>query len=120
MAQAKKKTGKVRALYQAWVKALRSGRYRQTSHQLRAESKYYCCLGVLCTVEKKMKSTGLPISWNHNTVVVQTVEDALEIPLPLKKAIGLTKSGEDRLIAMNDDQHKSFKQIADYIEKKYL
>lgn len=32
-----------------WVTALRSGRYQQTSGQLRDE-RGYCCLGVLCDV----------------------------------------------------------------------
>lgn len=35
-----------------WVKALRSGKYKQATQQLRTSSGY-CCLGVLCDIAPK-------------------------------------------------------------------
>jgi len=35
----------------AWVKALRSGKYTQTKHKLKKDDKF-CCLGVLCDISK--------------------------------------------------------------------
>lgn len=36
-------------LKENWIKALRSGKYTQTSNHLRVNDGY-CCLGVLCDV----------------------------------------------------------------------
>ena len=36
----------------AWLDALRSGDYRQGKHNLRNIDNSYCCLGVLCDIQK--------------------------------------------------------------------
>lgn len=46
----KKKLNKVA---QAWVKALRSGKYRKGTGQLKTDKGRYCCLGVLCELAVK-------------------------------------------------------------------
>jgi hypothetical protein len=76
-----------------WVEALRSGDYKQTSHVLHDEQENaYCCLGVLCIVAKK-ELDGETYPW-------------------LDKETG----DYSRFVTMNDEEGKSFGQIADYIE----
>jgi hypothetical protein len=95
-----------------WVKALRSGLFRQARGVLEGVNEDgeigYCCLGVLKTVcDKKLKKD--PIG--DELLSVQSL-----------KLIGLTIEQQQKLSAMNDGDWngtgaKSFDQIANYIEK---
>jgi hypothetical protein len=84
-----------------WLVALRSGEYRQGLYYLVNEDCERCCLGVLCAV--------------------LGVEDRLiehndqRWPAELRRVIGNTDAL--RLTRMNDDDGKSFAEIADHIEK---
>ena len=40
-----------KALKNTWVKALRSGKYRQGTGRLMRMNRYYCCLGVLADTQ---------------------------------------------------------------------
>ena len=119
-----------------WVKALRSGNYKQglgRLHRQGAEGDVYCCLGVLCELAIKMGvdvSTDsrygsreydgelcvLPASvreWAEMYSSDGTLDDAVEVEL-----------GEDdemfsALDAYNDDAGATFDQIADVIEKQW-
>lgn len=77
-----------------WVKALRSGEYEQARETLRTrrpEGHFaYCCLGVL------MDITG-EAHFNYTLI----------------EQLGVRNS---TFIKMNDDDRKSFSEIADYIE----
>lgn len=76
-----------------WIEALRSGRYVQYRGALHSFNRNeHCCLGVLWDV------CGQPDS----------IDDLW------MQHVGETK---ERLVAMNDDEEKSFAEIADYIEK---
>jgi hypothetical protein len=96
-----------------WLKKLRSGRYKQVQGKLHkyeygetAKSKLilgYCCLGVLCTTDPEAKKA------------IDDMETVLD-PVYFEK-FGLTEDEQDILIKMNDHEGKSFKEIADYIEK---
>lgn len=81
-----------------WVEALRSGKYEQGRASLRSGGKY-CCLGVLCAV------AGLEISTDGENV------DGGYGPIT---ELGVRT---DTLWWMNDQEKKSFTEIADYIEK---
>lgn len=85
-----------------WVKALRSGKYRQTRGSLKFEGAY-CCLGVLNSVCRLR----VPMSY-------PTLGDSV-----LGK-IGLTSEQESSLITLNDRRKKSFTYIAEYLEKRFL
>lgn len=78
-----------------WMAALRSGEYRQTTNTLCDELPMpsYCCLGVLCVIAKQELDSSA-YNW-------------------------LTKTTRDYgpFVEMNDDQGKTFPEIADYIEK---
>lgn len=98
-----------------WVKALRSGIYKQGQMRLRREvgvgelfshrgaqpPKYeYCCLGVLCeVVGKPYTGSAGGLSWE--------VSDLAELPW----------NTQQHLVGINDSGKYSFSQIADWIEE---
>ena len=91
-----------------WVKALRSGRYRQAKGRLRLTLKdsvqANCCLGVLC------RTQCIPI-----TPATRLDGDEL-LSESVLKHLGLANYQQHILSNMNDNG-KSFAEIADYIEK---
>jgi hypothetical protein len=91
-----------------WVEALRSGRYQQATGKLMTEEGY-CCLGVLCEV------AGLPIALDGFNVVGADLGEDDNGYRPINELVG----GRDLvalLYEMNDDERKTFPEIADYIE----
>jgi hypothetical protein len=87
-----------------WVKALKSGKYKQTKGQLKNRDSY-CCLGVYCKITNKrisMDGMGLIVN-NENTNYT-----------PLEKEIGRENVGN--LWRLNDDEKLTFPEIALYIE----
>lgn len=84
-----------------WVKALRSGEYRQAHCMLRDATGAMCCLGVLCSIQ------GTPDAM-LNGVMKSIVPD--------EYAGGLARAMSEALARMNDGG-KSFPEIADYIEE---
>jgi len=101
---------------QKWIKALRSGRYKQTQGVLREkcnnDKDSFCCLGVLCNVLNRRK-------WKkdyNGYYSYDSYEDV--VPLDVRKEIGLTESKQNKFLSLNDEENYNFKQIADYIEKK--
>ena len=93
---------------QLWVKALRSGKYKQCDGQLRHKSEEgvrYCCLGVLNEV------CGLRSRWEGSFLGRVA---AAKVGLPYEPPTGELKA-QGKLAAMNDNG-KSFKRIANWIE----
>jgi hypothetical protein len=103
-----------------WLRALRSGSYRQTSGELANEAgTRFCCLGVLadiqgCTWRPSDDGDGLVPVNKANRAIVPNSNDWL----PPTRAGGLTHDQQEKLASMNDDG-KSFKQIAGYIEVEH-
>lgn len=85
-----------------WVKALRSGRYKQTTHEMK-NADGYCCLGVL----RQIMHRGSKAEDENKFILCKAHQNEA----------GLTRRQQDRLADMNDDG-KTFKEIADYIEAK--
>lgn len=105
-----------------WVKALRSGEYKQGQHQLRNRpwvweyddygdaidgspkggEVQHCCLGVLYEVvtEKQAPKRGL-------------------LPKSVLAQCGMSPDGQEKLVMFNDDRQWSFKKIANWVEKNY-
>jgi len=100
-------------LKKRWIDALRSGKYIQGDSTLRffdADSgkDTFCCLGVLCDLIE-------PNNWTHSNgdwCWAQKVE------VPPDHYIGILGLNIPFRIytVMNDKEHKSFYEIADYIE----
>ena len=78
---------------QKWLDALRSGEYEQGTEHLYKDGKY-CCLGVALEV-----MNGFPTGYGDLTTKLRTDLDE-----------------RSALIKMNDQQGKSFPEIADAIE----
>lgn len=89
-----------------WVKALRSGKYKQGRGKLYQKlDDSFCCLGVLCDVAKvELDPEGGNALVDNNTGY---------------ELIGVLLGYESNVFyGMNDFEHKSFIEIADYIEKE--
>jgi hypothetical protein len=105
-----------KALKAKWVKALRSGRYKQAEGVLRLSATdpdtdktthKYCCLGVLAQIID-------PKGWtNENTHKIGKIG---EEGTSLRPFCGIRSEQQSTLINMNDTGD-DFKTIADYIEK---
>ena len=107
---------------QKWVKALRSGKYKQAKKALgRGERR--CCLGVLCDLAVKAKVISKPATVEFKRKKVLEYDGSIEI-LPqsvadwvgLRSKIGLFENGDDCLSRRND-RGVGFKKIADLIEQ---
>lgn len=100
-----------------WVKALRSGRYKQCSETLRDtyDGKKYCCLGVLCNVID-YRGWGKQDLDDSVYVYKESVGESV-LPRKLREEVGITEVQQNKLVKMNDDDGKNFKEIANWIEK---
>lgn len=112
-----------------WVKALRSGKYKQGTGLLNGPEGF-CCLGVLCDISKRGK-------WlkdyycGANAYLLKGETQIYGLPAKVMEWAGMEKTngGEEffrceishrqkNLIGLNDSG-KSFKEIAKIIEKNY-
>jgi hypothetical protein len=93
-----------------WVKALRSGRYKQGKDTLYSRGKY-CCLGVACRVG------GLPAG-KIKSCYIELPSEQAAVPEILHCVSGPIRSVDTwRILAQMNDGGKSFAEIADYIEQ---
>jgi hypothetical protein len=99
-----------------WVKALRSGRYKQGRNMLRTDDGKFCCLGVLCDLHSK--STGT--AWGTDG---RYFGNSATLPLPVMEWAGLDLApeltiGGSTLFASehNDEGSWRFSTIAKAIE----
>ena len=108
-----------------WVKALRSGQYNQTEGALarhRNGEDGFCCLGVLCNIMQE--ETGkLNVIYGGNTYRFNdeegTLPKAVRIWAGMENESGYFKYKNGKAGELTDlnDNGKSFKQIANVIEK---
>lgn len=82
-----------------WIRALRSGKYRQSRLKFHGAKGGHCCLGVAQIVER-----------------LEKYEDSKTV----KNRYCLTYSEINKLIKLNDNDHRSFAYIADHIQKNIL
>lgn len=112
-----------KSVMKKWVKALRSGEYRQGKDRLVDGKDRFCCLGVLCNISPAREGR-----WVKDTKrgwcfsgPDKTNEGA---PTPnVKKWAGLKSDnpiiGAHNLAEYNDDLNYTFDQIADLIEENW-
>jgi hypothetical protein len=96
-----------------WLEALRSGKYDQTSGQLR-DGNCFCCLGVLCDIFNPKGWDGA--EWIYGEGPDESHETGV-LPRSFRVRCAIEGDIEARLIEMNDDG-VPFSRIADYIEAK--
>ncbi len=103
-----------------WLKALRSGRYRQADGSLKDEGAY-CCLGVLCNVIgvrwRKHETESAMVPFIGGKEVSARDSDTGLLGAGLLRKVGMGRNTQTALALMNDEG-KSFDEIADYIEKR--
>ena len=101
---------------QAWIDALRSGKYKQARKRLyRQETKGYCCLGVLCDIAKPEGWDGIGIEINEPGEAVYY--DFQKLPTVTRVSFGIPEKVCADLMGMND-KGKTFKTIAKHIERE--
>jgi hypothetical protein len=110
-----------KSVMEKWVKTLRSGRYKQGQDALKNIHREYCCLGVLCNISKTGKWSKKPEYYGLGLDYLNT-NGTGTLPEKVKKWAGMNSrtglfSGNS-LIDLNDTG-KSFKEIADVIEKNW-
>jgi hypothetical protein len=96
-----------------WLEALRSGRYQQGRSYINSQGRF-CCLGVLCDVAgvqwTQPDEAGDCTSIDGTTDYCNLTEKGCEM-------FGLRSQDVQVLTRMNDSEGKSFRDIADYIER---
>lgn len=113
-----------------WIRALRSGKYKQTRGALH-KGEGFCCLGVACDlavqagVVRTVKKDGMEVGVAYDGLEVKATYDGCIAVLPprVMKWLRLrTPNGMSRSLALPsltkmNDQGKSFSEIADFIEQ---
>lgn len=102
-----------------WVKALRSGKYRQAQGNLCNVDKHrhqkHCCLGVLlevCNIPKERPSG----DWNtHFEYLTPCGREDSNLG-SYGQQLGISMEQQTKLVDLNDTENKKFRQIADWIE----
>lgn len=97
-----------------FIKALRSGEFKQAKGQLRTNKDGFCCLGLLCNLHAETHPNS---QYNRsNPEVYGGKRD--KPPKQVLGWAGLNEYDVEDLIMMNDEEEKSFKQIANFVEGK--
>lgn len=115
-----------------WIAALRSGKFEQTSGELRSkDGKGFCCLGVACHLlrpnlwskKEDVFKIRMKHGFNEKDSLVLDLPDTFPafqagyMPKRLAESVGLSTEDQKTLSTLNDDGN-SFDEIADYIEEK--
>jgi hypothetical protein len=108
-------------LQKEWLKALRSGRYKQTTSTLCNKDGAYCCLGVaarVCGIPKAkligVGDLGDSQRLEEAKVALRLIDSSGRLVKPYHKD---QYNQYTHLTALNDNAKLSFKEIADLIEK---
>lgn len=111
-----------------WIKALRSGKYKQGAAGLRPSKDTFCCLGVLCDVQRREgggrwrreRSKG-EFMFTGNGLTFEGSPATGILPLGTCEWAELPDNGDPKLGARTaaslNDGNRSFEYIADRIEK---
>ena len=110
---------------QAWVKSLRSGKYKQAKLELEADDSY-CCLGVACLVAKSLDpKLNIETVEDDGRLYGETLEDQPDV----MSFFGFSDNGQGKihiseelshnlLTELNDDTDIGFEGIANVIEEE--
>lgn len=102
-----------------WLKALRSGKYKQGLAQLRSTNDEYCCLGVLADQVPDQRWGDASTHYSSLSLLVGNASFRCMLPFgALQKWTGLNEELAGKLSAMNDFENADFNKIADFIEEQ--
>ena len=108
------KTNKDKVQFEKWIKALRSGKYKQTTGTLQ-DDQGYCCLGVACKVVVKRKDLKLRYG-----ILIGVFPSRQLSPLWLGNVnFKIANLFGTSLSVLNDDHNYSFNDIADILSFFY-
>jgi len=112
-------TKETRKHRKAWFKALRSEEYGQAHHELiGAYDHTFCCLGVACDISDLGH-------WDAGAYLIGEPEDAdfetdaCELTPSMMVWLGMTRTAMNHAVNMNDDERKTFVEIADHFEARW-
>lgn len=94
-----------------WIKALRSGKFKQGLLKLVSSDKKYCCLGVLCVVGKFR-------GWRRRYNLPDRIAKKVFGDAGLNNGKEVHIKGVKNELASHNDNGATFKEIADAIEKQ--
>lgn len=107
-----------------WITALRSGKYRKSTRVLKRYFKTtapgHCCLGVLCEIIKNDFPHAEDLLQSNRLIALpkrSVTSCASLLDQETLAHVGLD-SEQQRKLAGKNDKGATFRQIADYIEKK--
>ncbi len=110
-----------------WLEALRSGKYKQGQTRLRDSENNFCCLGVLCDLVDRNQWTKVLSQDEYYFFGEDRGRTSAVLPNFVIDIVGFgDRTGyfkEDQVISNSlvglNDSGKSFKEIADIIEKHF-
>lgn len=118
-----------------WIKALRSGKYKQGYRTLRCSGGRFCALGVLCDLYIKSGSSLNSVGWkklagqgheeNAGPFTPFTVLDSeYQLPLEVRMWSGVSSRsgflpGKGSIVSMNDVKRATFYEISNFIEDNW-
>jgi hypothetical protein len=97
-----------------WVRQLRSGKYRQGQHALAWVGRY-CALGVYCEVVSSEADPARDHSEGGYEDLMS--DEPCGVPLSVLARGRLHEADAWQIIDLNDTEGRSFRQIADWIER---
>lgn len=122
-------TKKVLAARKKLVKALRSGKYKQTQKVL-FDGRGYCCLGIACRIDAQEKRKRFTCGYNERlydgeaAILSEYMQEKLgfsdegQLNKPVANSSGL--GTWNSLVELNDSARYDFKQIAQVIEDQFI
>jgi len=102
-----------------WVKALRSKKYKQGTGELKSVDNEYCCLGVLCDIiGMKARKVSDGYTYFGNDYQIAPPSACQAVGLVDQHGTYNTTIHDADCLTNDNDEGKTFKQIADIIEKE--
>ena len=100
-----------------WIESLRSDKYKQGKTFLKYNDRF-CCLGVLCDIHAR-ETNNQWTDLNEYMEKQATLPEEVIVWAGLDDAIGSYGYKSDSYLIEDNDSGKSFKEIADIIEKQF-
>jgi hypothetical protein len=100
-----------------WVKALRSGKYKQGNFRLQ-KGDTYCCLGVLCEIAPKSVSRQLEPDGRLFGVCMAD-QQLVKVWAGIDNCYRMVPWSLSKSLSYKNDTGASFEEIADFIEKHW-